>query len=202
MADIVVNHRGGTTNWMDFSNPTWDCSAVVSNDEALGLGNTSGIRPCGTLDTGDGFDGGRDLDHTNLQVQNGVKEFLTRLKALGFDSWRWDVAKGFSASFFGMYTRDSSPYASVGEFWDGNVNNLRTWINGTGGSNSAFDFTMYYNALDPAFNRGNYGALTGNPGLAGQFGYADKAVTFVDNHDTFTGSSAFTNNDNIMKAYA
>jgi hypothetical protein len=28
-------------------------------------------------------------------------------------------------------------------------------------------------------------------GLAGQFGYAEKAVTFVDNHDTFVGKEAF-----------
>jgi hypothetical protein len=28
-------------------------------------------------------------------------------------------------------------------------------------------------------------------GLAGQIGYAEKAVTFVDNHDTFVQGSAF-----------
>ena len=202
MADIVVNHRGGTTNWMDFTNPTWDCKSVCSTDEASGAGNTSGIKPCGGADTGEDFNGGRDLDHNDLQVKNGVKEYLARLKALGFDSWRWDVAKGFSASFFGDYITDSTPYASVGEYWDGDVNSLKSWINGTGSKSAAFDFTLYYNALSPAFNSGNYGALTANPGLAGQFGFADKAVTFVDNHDTFVKPGSFTNNNNIMKAYA
>lgn len=202
MADIVVNHRVGTTNWMDFTNPTWDCKSVCSTDEASGTANTSGLKPCGGSDTGEDFPGGRDLDHNDPQVKNGVKEFLTKLKALGFDSWRWDVAKGFSASYFGEYITASSPYASVGEYWDGNVNTLRSWIDGTGSKSAAFDFTLYYNALGPAFNSGNYGALTGNPGLAGQFGYADNAVTFVDNHDTFVKPGSFTNNDNIMKAYA
>ena len=202
MADIVVNHRGGTTNWMDFTNPTWDCKSVCSTDEASGAANTSGTKPCGTPDSGEDFNGGRDLDHSDLQVQNGVKDYLTRLKALGFDSWRWDVAKGFSANYFGMYITASSPYASVGEYWDGDVSKLKNWISGTGSKSAAFDFTLYYNALSPAFNSGNYGALTGNPGLAGQFGYADKAVTFVDNHDTFVKPGSFTNNDNIMKAYA
>lgn len=203
MADIVVNHRGGTTNWMDFTNPTWDCKSVHSTDEAKGATNTSGIKPCGTPEVGyEDFNGGRDLDHSDSQVQNGIKEYLSRLKTLGFDSWRWDVAKGFAPSYFGMYITDSSPYASVGEYWDGNVNNLKSWISGTGSKSAAFDFTLYYNSLDPAFNNGNYGALNGNPGLAGQFGYADKAVTFVDNHDTFVKPGSFTNNDNIMKAYA
>lgn len=201
MADVVVNHRGGSTNWTDFTNPTWDCKSITSTDEANFVAIT-GIRPCGGPDTGDDFGGARDLDHNDPQVYNGVKEFLTRLKALGFDSWRWDVAKGFSASFFGDYITASSPYSSVGEYWDGNSNTLKNWINGTGGKSAAFDFALYYNSLQPAFNNSNFSTLLGNPGLAGQFGYADKAVTFVDNHDTFVNSGSFRINTNIMKAYA
>jgi alpha-amylase len=201
MADIVVNHRGGSTNWTDFTNPIWDCHSITSNDEA-NFGTITGVRPCGTPDTGEDFNGGRDLDHTNLQVQLGVKEYLTRLKALGFDSWRWDVAKGFSASYFGDYINSSSPYASVGEYWDGNSATLKTWINGTGGRSAAFDFALYYNALQPAINSGNYAAMSGSPGLAGQYGYADKAVTFIDNHDTFVKPGSFVTSANIMKGYA
>ena len=201
MADVVVNHRGGSTNWTDFTNPTWDCKSITSNDEANFV-TITGVKPCGTPDTGDDFNGARDLDHNDPQVKNGVKEYLTRLKGLGFDSWRWDVAKGFSASFFGDYITASAPYSSVGEYWDGNVNTLKSWINGTGGKSAAFDFAMYYNALQPAFNNGNFSALSGNPGLAGQFGFADKAVTFVDNHDTFVLSGSFVTTTNIMKAYA
>ena len=201
MADIVVNHRGGTTNWTDFTNPTWDCSSITSTDEA-NFGTISGIRPCGTPDTGEDFNGGRDLDHTNLQVQNGVKDYLSRLKGLGFDSWRWDVAKGFSAGYFGDYINASTPYASVGEYWDGNSATLKSWIDGTGGKSAAFDFALYYNALQPAINNGNYAALAGYPGLSGQFGYADKAVTFIDNHDTFVKPGSFTTSNNIMKGYA
>lgn len=201
MADVVVNHRGGTTNWTDFTNPTWDCHSITSTDEA-NYGTITGYRPCGTADTGEDFNGARDLDHTNLQVQNGVKEYLTRLKGLGFDSWRWDVAKGFSAGYFGDYINSSSPYASVGEYWDGNVNALKAWINGTGNRSAAFDFALYYNALQPAINSGNYAALAGYPGLAGQYGYADKAVTFIDNHDTFVKPGSFVTSDYIMKGYA
>lgn len=201
MADVVVNHRGGTTNWTDFTNPTWDCHSITSTDEA-NYGTITGYRPCGTADTGEDFNGARDLDHTNLQVQNGVKEYLTRLKGLGFDSWRWDVAKGFAAGYFGDYINSSAPYASVGEYWDGNVNALKAWINGTGNRSAAFDFALYYNALQPAINSGNYAALAGYPGLAGQYGYADKAVTFIDNHDTFVKPGSFVTSDNIMKGYA
>jgi hypothetical protein len=103
-------------------------------------------------DTGEEFKGSRDLDHTNLTVQNGVKDFLSRLKALGFKGWRWDVAKGFAPVYFGNYIQASQPYYSVGENWDGNATNLKNWIDGTyaGGINSsttvsgAFDFSTYY----------------------------------------------------------
>ena len=201
MADVVVNHRGGSTNWTDFTNPTWDCKSITSTDEA-NFAVITGVKPCGSPDTGDDFGSARDLDHNDPQVYNGVKEYLTRLKALGFDSWRWDVAKGFSASFFGDYITASAPYASVGEVFDGNSANLKNWINGTGGKSAAFDFALYYNSLQPAFNNSNFSSLSGNPGLAGQFGYADKSVTFVDNHDTFVLPGSFVTNSNIMKAYA
>ena len=211
IADVVVNHRSGTKNWTDFTNPTWGCETICSNDDAANPANVyTGCRPSGAADTGEEFPGSRDLDHTNLTVQNGVKDFLSRLKALGFKGWRWDVAKGFSASYFGNYINDSKPYYSVGEFWDGNVNALKNWINGTysGGAtiSGAFDFSLYYtlSKIIQENPTNQYSTLNSSgrmAGLAGQIGFSEKAVTFVDNHDTFVKGSAFLES-NIPKAYA
>ena len=214
IADVVVNHRSGTKNWTDFTNPTWGCETICSNDDAANPANVyTGCRPSGALDTGEEFKGSRDLDHTNLTVQNGVKDFLSRLKALGFKGWRWDVAKGFAPVYFGNYIQASQPYYSVGENWDRNATNLKNWIDGTyaGGINSsttvsgAFDFSTYY-ALSGALKTNNFTNLKNSftgamNGLAGQIGYAEKAVTFVDNHDTFVKTEAILGN-NIPKAYA
>ena len=211
IADVVVNHRSGTTSWTDFTNPTWGCETICSDDEASS-GSYVGCRPSGAPDTGERFDGSRDLDHTNVTVQNGVKEFLSRLKALGYKGWRWDVAKGFSPYYFGNYIQDSQPYYSVGEFWDGNMNNLKNWINGTygGGINASttvsgvFDFSLYY-TLSGALSGNNFSSLnsSGNSmaGLAGQYGFSEKAVTFIDNHDTFVKPEAILG-ANLMKGYA
>ena len=211
IADVVVNHRSGTKNWTDFTNPTWGCETICSNDDAANPANVyTGCRPSGAADTGEEFPGSRDLDHTNLTVQNGVKDFLSRLKALGFKGWRWDVAKGFSASYFGNYINDSKPYYSVGEFWDGNVNALKNWINGTysGGAtiSGAFDFSLYYTLSkiiqeNPTNQYSTLNSSGSMAGLAGQIGFSEKAVTFVDNHDTFVQGSAFLGS-NIPKAYA
>jgi alpha-amylase len=198
MADVVVNHRGGSTNWTDFTNPTWDCKSITSTDEANTV-TITGVRPCGTADTGDDFGGARDLDHRDAQVQSGVKEYLSRLKALGFDSWRWDMVKGFSASYVGTYNTDSAPYGSVGEYWDGNATNVKAWVDGTTKKSTAFDFPLYYNLSSALL--GNYSKLAGTPGLSSQTGYKDLAVTFIDNHDTFV-TTEWIADANVMKGYA
>ena len=212
IADIVVNHRGGTTSWTDFTEPTWGCETIAYDDDGGSLHTATyvGCKPAGANDTGEDFSGARDLDHTSKVVQDGVKEYLTRLKALGFKGWRWDVAKGFSAKYFGEYNKASAPYYSVGEFWDGNTTNLKNWIDGTGNTLSgttaksgAFDFANYYQ-LSSAVRFNSYGVLNSGgrmPGTAGLIGYDDKSVTFVDNHDTFTKPEAILDN-NIMKGYA
>ena len=35
VADIVINHRDGTTGWADFRNPEWDTRTITRNDEAF-----------------------------------------------------------------------------------------------------------------------------------------------------------------------
>ena len=58
IADVVANHRSGTTGWTDFTNPIWGCDAIVINDEATAAfdNGTAGItcRPSGAPDTGEG----------------------------------------------------------------------------------------------------------------------------------------------------
>lgn len=92
VADIVVNHRVGTSNWADFTNPTWGSWAVTRDDE-WGQGT-------GAWDTGTGYNAARDLDHTNATVRNDIKYFMnTTLKNAGFTGWRYDFSKGYSASY-------------------------------------------------------------------------------------------------------
>jgi hypothetical protein len=50
IADVVVNHRNGTTGWTDFTNPTWGCETICSNDDAANPANVyTGCRPSGAL---------------------------------------------------------------------------------------------------------------------------------------------------------
>jgi alpha-amylase len=221
IADIVINHRVGTTNWADFTNPAWGCWAVTSGDEWTGK--------CGGADTGDGYSAARDIDHTNGTVQSNLKSWMGWLKGtIGYDGWRYDYVKGYGAYYTGQYNRATLPYFSVGELWtDLDLNNynphrqqIMNWINATdndGNSSTwtdrsaAFDFTTK-GLLQDAVGRNDYGRLRdGNGAPSGAIGWwGAKSVTFLDNHDTGPSSPSGgqnhwpfpSDNDKLMQGYA
>jgi alpha-amylase len=184
IADIVINHRVGTTGWGDFTNPTWGCWAVTSDDEWPSS--------CGNMDTGAGYNAARDLDHTNQTVRNDIIAWMNWLKnTIGFDGWRYDYVKGYHGSYNQIYNNATNPIISIGELWDYlNENNpnphrqqIVDWVNATGGTSTAFDFTTK-GILQMAVNN-QYNRLSLNnqpPGVIGW--WPAKSVTFLDNHDT------------------
>jgi alpha-amylase len=212
IADIVVNHRVGTTSWADFTNPTWSKYTVVGGDECnCGQGNA---------DTGGGFNAGRDLDHTNVgEVQNGIVNWLNgTIKPAGFTGLRFDYVKGFGASYVGKYANAFAPDFCVGELWDDfNPNDMNAsrqgimnWIDGTGASCGAFDFTTK-GILNDALANGNYWRLKDSAGKPqGAIGWwPAMSVTFVDNHDTGPAESCGTGQNlwavpcgSVMEGYA
>lgn len=128
IADIVVNHRAGSTCWGDFTNPDWGVvkgekyPAICSDDEAFNA--SSGDKdhmvgkPSGAADTGASYGAYRDLDHTNTSVQDGIIAWMNDvLKPAGFVGWRYDYVKGFGARYVGQYNAGSSAEFSVGEYW-------------------------------------------------------------------------------------
>lgn len=187
VVDVVVNHRVGTTGWSDFSNPGWSRYAIAGGDEC----NCA----LGAADTGTGFNGGRDIDHTNVgEVQNGISSWLVNvLKPIGFSGIRLDFVAGFGAQYAGKYANNFGSEFCVGELWNGlDLNNIdahrqqiMNWINGTASSCGAFDFTTK-GLLNDALANNTYWRLKDAAGKpAGAVGWwPAMSVTFVDNHDT------------------
>lgn len=218
IADVVINHRNGVSNWTDFPTETdhngkkwtWGAWAICQNDE---VANASGqAKPTGAYDTGENFDGCRDLDHTNTTVQDGIKAYLDYLlNDLGYEGFRYDMVKGYSAKYTGIYNEASNVTYSVGEYWDGSYDAVTGWIDGTKRNNkiqsAAFDFPGKY-AINEAFANNDmtklvwarYGSLNQPAGLIHMDGFNRFAVTFVDNHDTYRDGSKF--NGNIVAANA
>ena len=204
IADIVINHRCGTTDWGDFTNPKWnaDFYSICRDDEGFsGSAKMSASGNRGNYDTGEGYSAGRDIDHTNYDVQNGIVSWMNNvLKKAGFVGWRYDFVKGYSGYYVGKYNSETNAEFSVGEYWPSagfSPNNsyawsseIMNWINSTsngGYKTRAFDFVLKGN-LNYAFG------YKGNEWCWDMTRLADSnnifrrdpshAVTFVDNHDT------------------
>ncbi len=181
VADIVINHRVGTTNWADFTNPSFP-----DNNRAIAAGDEYCCET-GAADTGESYGAARDLDHTWSPVRDEIKSWLTWLESstIGFDGWRYDMVKGFGAGYVKEYNDATGPYISIGEYFDYNRQSVINWINGTQGASRAFDFPTR-DILYRATSYGEYWRLRdgdGNPG--GLIGWwPQKAVTFIENHDT------------------
>ena len=208
--DVVINHKNGLSSWVDFPDETkytysikWDntnYSAICRNDEC----NQNGYKTTGANDTGDNFDGYRDLDHTNATVQQNVKTYLDYLiKELGYVGFRYDLVKGYKAKYTGMYNASAQPQYSVGECWDANKGVVTDWLNGTKQDDiiqsAAFDFPLKYK-INSAFNNG-YWLQLAQPALANDQAYQRYAVTFIDNHDTYRENDRLRSNVCAANAY-
>jgi len=210
IADVVINHRKSNNGWFGFPSETYKgqtytmtSTDVCSNDDN-GKAQTEATRlgvKLGNPDTGEGWDGMRDLDHKSENVQTIVKAYLDFLKNdLGYAGFRYDMVKGYSASFTGIYNTSAQPEFSVGECWDGTTT-IKNWIEGTKVSgkiqSAAFDFQFRYTVRN-AMNNGAYSwlasqndgswPLVSNNQDNGK--YRRYAVTFVENHDTEKRSNA------------
>lgn len=201
--DVVINHRSGNTNWCDFPKETWNghtmswSLADICNGDDGGETRNNGYEVSGANDTGDDFNGSRDLDHTSTNVQNNIKIYLDfLLNDLGYTGFRYDMVKGFSPYYVGMYNASSKPKFSVGEYWDGSYDNVTGWINGTKTDNAiqsaAFDFPLK-DGINNCFGNSTWDIK--NKGMAGSTAGMNRySVTFVDNHDTYRDNNRLNNN--------
>ena len=194
IADVVINHRRNLSSWTDFPAEEYKgvtyqltYNDICSNDEAANKGYEVGPNK----DTGEGWDGMRDLDHKSENVQTNVKAYLKfLLNDLGYAGFRYDMVKGYGAEYTKIYNEDSQPQFSVGEYWDSS-SKIKTWIDGTDKTSAAFDFQFKYvvrNATDKQDwsylkkqNDGNWPLVSTS---FEQGAYRQYAVTFVENHDT------------------
>ena len=201
IADIVINHRKNVSNWVDFPKETYNgvsyelkSTDICANDDKGATkqwATQNGYSLSANNDTGEGWDGMRDLDHKSENVQNNVKAYLKMLlKDFGYAGFRYDMVKGYSGQYTKMYNNDAKPQFSVGECWDG-TNTIKNWIEATEKTSAAFDFQFRYTVRNAA-NNGDWRRLAqqndGNwPLVSSKYSngsYRQYAVTFVENHDT------------------
>ena len=199
IADVVINHRKSINDWVTFPSETYNgvtykmLSTDICKDDdggaTLNWANSNGKSLSSNNDTGEDWSGLRDLDHNSSNVQTCVKAYIKMLlDDLGYAGFRYDMTKGYSASFTGMYNTYANPTYSVGEYWDGNQTAVKNWIDGTKVNgvvqSAAFDFPFRYAVRDAA-NNNKWTNLSGSgKGLNLETNYRRYSVTFIENHDT------------------
>ena len=194
IADVVINHHGTNSGWfgfpaeaykgMTYQHQSTDVCANDDNGKAAAEARRTGVQLSPNDDEGEGWDGMRDLDHKQANVQKIVKAYENYLlNDLGYAGFRYDMVKGFAGSHIGDYNTAANVKYSVGEYWDGNANTVKSWIDATGKKSAAFDFAFRYTVRD-AVNADDWRKFAGASGLTVEDGkYRQYAVTFVENHD-------------------
>ena len=207
IADVVINHRRNVSNWVDFPEEEYKgvkyqmvSTDIVANDDGGATkkwATENGYSLSSNNDSGEGWDGMRDLDHKSENVQTIVKAYLDfLLNDLGYAGFRYDMVKGYGAEYTKMYNQSAKPEFSVGECWDSS-STIKKWIDGTDKESAAFDFQFRY-TIRNAINNGDWSKLAQKnegswPLVSNDFengSYRQWAVTFVENHDTEKRSNA------------
>ncbi|KAL1542853.1 putative alpha-amylase 2 [Salvia divinorum] len=215
MADIVINHRVGTTQGHGGMYNRYD-GIPLSWDEHAVTGCTGGK---GNKSTGDNFHGVPNIDHTQEFVRKDIKNWLRWLRnTVGFQDFRFDFARGYSPQYVKEYIEGAKPIFSIGEHWDScnykgthleynqgisHRQRIINWIDSAGQLSAAFDFTTK-GILQQAV-KGELWRLRDPhgkpPGVMGW--WPSRAVTFLDNHDTGSTQAHWPfPSDHIMEGYA
>ncbi len=206
IADVVLNHRGNLNSWCNFfqdnfgSYGTYQLTQkhIVSNDECFTNKSSSCYNAAstdrGAYDTGDNFDGARDLDHTSEYVQNWSKAYTQwLLNTMNYDGFRYDMTLGFHGRYLKMYNEAAQPYISVSELWH-SIDRQKQHLQECEYNTMVFDFQAKYSMK--GIVDGSYGKLNANKSFEGlrKHGLSRYSVTFIDNHDTFDRGNAYGDN--------
>jgi alpha-amylase len=206
--DLVENQRDGDDGHFNFV-------------YADAFGNKQGGRfPKGPIDFhphvpedpgvfSDQFSFGRDLAPINGGNPRGrcgeqlieSADWLTR--ALDLQGFRLDNTKGVSTIFVTelLHAKSMAGKFAVGEFADGNIQNLQNWANAVQHRSSSFDFPLHFTLQSMCNNGGSFPMFSlDHAGLAGIDPLG--AVTFVENHDTDRGGIGGPTVRNKLLAYA
>ena len=137
---------------------------------------------------------GADIDLNNFDVVNELKTWgRWYLENAGFSGFRLDAVKHIRAEFFPEWLgklRDDTgrELFSVGEYWSANINTLQNYIEKTENCMSLFDVPLHYNLYRASISNGEFNMSSIFEGTLVEKN-PEKAVTFVDNHDTEPGQA-------------
>ena len=137
---------------------------------------------------------GADIDLNNFDVINELKNWgHWYLNETNVDGFRLDAVKHIRAEFYPEWLGelrkdfDRKLYA-VGEYWSVNIDTIRSFLEKTGNVMNLFDVPLHYNLFRASISNGEFNMSEIFNGTLVESD-PDKAITFVDNHDTEPGQA-------------
>ena len=151
---------------------------------------------------------GADVDYQDPQVREEIKAWGEWIvKEIGFDGFRLDASKHIDNDFIAEFISHLQYVANkdlffVGESWEEDPNSLIAYLEEVRDDRlNVFDF-----ALRKEFTKLRDGNLDlrwlGGAGLVNQVGYEERAVTFVDSHDTDRDGDDKSISNRKLQAYS
>jgi alpha-amylase len=148
-----------------------------------------------------------DLDFSSPVVYEELLRWgLWYSEIANLDGFRLDAVKHIKFEFFTKWINDirritKKEIFTVGEYWSGDLNILKKYVENTDYTFNIFDVPLHYNFFSAANGKENYDlrGLMSNTLISC---YPQNSVTFVDNHDTQPGQSLESWVDNSFKLQA
>lgn len=137
---------------------------------------------------------GVDLDMNAPQTVQALENWgKWYIDTVGMDGFRLDAVKHISYDFYEYWLKQMRAYAgrdlfAVGEYWSPDLQRLLKYLEEVGDSMSLFDVPLHFAFLSAATSNGNFdmGSIFRDSLVKVR---PDRAVTFVDNHDTQPGQA-------------
>lgn len=203
VADIVINHSEAMGGWCDMAEEDFGVFGKFQPDETFITSNDEVNWPENNVDTlagdcfeysknsraddGQNWDAARDWAHDNPAVQEMFKAYLKWMKAeMKYDGWRYDKGDGYNNWHMDNYNHASEPYIAFEEYYDGNVETLKTSVRNANMHMMALDFALKFNGINPIQGWDYVGrrGLIGEDETGSDY-WKRHSVTWVDNHDMF-----------------
>jgi len=194
--------------WEHFNGVDWDESrkeSAIFQFTGLGKGWDEDV---------DSENGNYDyLMLTDIDVSSPVvceellKWALWYIEIASLDGFRLDAVKHIDYEFFNKFISDirnitKKELFTVGEYWSGDLNILKEYVEDTRHAFNIFDVPLHHNFFSAIKESGNYDLrnLMSNTLISC---YPENSVTFVNNHDTQPGQSleSFVDSSFSLLAY-
>jgi alpha-amylase len=132
---------------------------------------------------------GADIEFRNPYVREELKKWgQWYIETTGTDAFRLDAVKHIGHHFFNEWINHLKQYFkrdlfTIGEYWRHEVSPLLKYIDATNGQIQLFDVPLHYNFHNASIQKEQYDlrSIFDNTLVREK---PDRAITFVDNHDT------------------